>query len=308
MKRIALSIIIIGLLVISTQAQVQAFNVPVNLNVGDVFHINLTKMEATHKINGTSYIDSDIADLTQIPTGEAEIKVTSIYDKNKDTYVNATGNIGDLKIDGSTMVDGWESFMFTLFILALFSAFFDPDNYDFSAPTTQTTVTSVDKIDPPPIFATSNESYYQEIVSSLSNTSTSTTTSTSTSSQLITIQNSDFNATYDSTTKIFKLNMYFTLAGSGTNTKGDNWSFNGTFKLNIEIDVSKSFVYKLGYLFSTVVQIGAASEETSISLEWGKVNEENQSSGGVLGNLPGFTFYMAFVTLLAIPVFLRKYR
>lgn len=307
MKRIALSLFIIGILAFSTPGNVAAFNIPVNLNIGDVFKIRITNASVEHKINGTEYFDTDMPELSQLSVNQiAEMKITAIYDEGKSTYVNVTGNAGELKIEGTVEVDEWMFGLGLLLFLILAQVYFNPDNYDFSAPT-DTTITSVDKIDPLPIFASSNETQYTELVNKYNSSETTTTTTTSTSTNPnITMAENIFDVNYNSAEKFFNFTIIIDITNHGVNSKGDSWSTHMIYKYITYIDVARSFVFKYLLELKYEVNIGSASSLAFMSIGWDN-STETQDEGGILG-LPGFELYISLTALLAVPIIIKKYR
>lgn len=279
--------IIVFILLSSTISRASSLQY-VGVNVGDRFKYKITNGHILTSFNDTIYLDD--SDLN-IQGKKVDIEITSIQESLSESFlgffveaimVNVTETVEGEQYQGYTLVDEWY-IMFSIILLSYTSVtqFFDPGSYEFHPP--EPSATEIEEFLLLPIFATTNTSFYQELVDQGGTSTAPLQPQGGTPSKMVVDQ---IQTTFDGVSK-FTLNATMDDTVSGIINIDIEWSSYAKLEFYVFIDTQKGLVKDYYLNYKNVILIGTNKTINEITYGF-----EEESSGN--------TFTLDYYAILPI--------
>jgi len=247
----------------------------VGVKVGDTFKYKITDGHILTKFNETIYIDDTNLN---IEGKKVDIEITSIQEFLSELFsgifpeeimVNVTETVEGETYEGYTLVDEWY-LMFSIILISYTSVtqFFDPEGYEFHPPEPSTT--EVEEFLMLPIFATSNTSFYEELVEQEGITTAPLLPKKGTPTKMVQDQ---IQITFDGVSK-FTLNATMDETVSGVINIDVEWSSYAMLEFYVFVDTQKGILKDYYLNFKNVILVGGNKTINEITYGF-----EEESSG-----------------------------
>ncbi len=265
----------------------------VGVKVGDTFKYKITDGHILTKFNDTVYLnDSDL----NIQGKKVDIRITAIGEILLESFfgypmeeiiVNVTETIDGEEYEGYTLLDEWYQMFSVIFLSYIgITLSFDPEYYEFHPPDSSTT--DVEEFLMLPIFATTNSSFYQELVDQGGISTAPLQPQGGAPSKMVL---EGIQITFDGESK-FTLNATMEDSTSGTINVDVEWNTSAILEFYVFIDTQNGVVKEFYLNFENDIIIGPNTTINEITYGF----KEEKTSGN------GNTFTLDYSLMLSIYV------
>jgi hypothetical protein len=309
MKKKALNlglVIIIFILLTNTVSKANSLQY-VGVEIGDKFKYKITYGHILTKFNETIYLDD--TDLN-IQGKKVDIRITAIDEYLLESFlglfveeimINVTETVDGVEYEGYTLLDEWHMMFQVILNSYLYNTVaFDPENYEFHPP--DTSATDDEEFLLLPIFATTNTSFYQEMLDH-GGISTAPLQPQEGLPSIMVLEG--IQITFDGESK-FTLNATMEDTVSGTIDVDVEWSSYAILEFYVFIDTQRGIIKEFYLNFKNDIIIGANTTINEINYGY---KEEISGSGNTftLDNSTMLPIYIS-VSLIVIFVIVKRKR
>lgn len=247
----------------TTQAAISPY---VGVVIGDEFEYEVTIFHLRQEVNNVVYvnmnpfgIEGNILKIKVNDIVEEEMmSFFGLYTENQ-TKIETTESFSGKSFESGTFLDEWfETFFFLIFMYESTQLAFNPETYQFFEP--EPFNDSVENYEGLPIFASTNESFYQQLNARLFENATlvpiKNEVDHDTPFQLAT---ESYEVAYWEDKNEFFLNVSLYSSNTGTTTTDIGWDLNIGVNLVTHIDVANGLVKDLDYSMHQYVAVGTNS-------------------------------------------------
>ncbi len=217
-----------------------------NLEVGQSFMHDFSFM-AEDKVNGTDYSNGTFSPevLDILNQDNVETVVHSITPKASSYQVNFTHEKGDMRVPGSSIIDGWQELYFVGFFFVFFGTAFVPEAGNFKEGFSTGDEVKESSV---PLFATNDENSYLEIIKTINEDKVDLENYTATppSGAELVYSLISIDSNIDTSNRLFNLNVEIDYADKSNDSTVD-WSRAIRFAFELIIDYNQSVVTRLYY-------------------------------------------------------------
>ena len=302
---IYLGFVIIGLILLTNTISRTNSLQYVGVEVGDTFKYKITDGHILTKFNETVYLDD--ADLN-IQGKKIDIRITAIDEFLLESFlgflveeimINVTEIVDGAEYEGYTLLDEWH-IMFQVILNSYMynTVAFDPESYEFHPP--ETSATKEEEFLLIPIFATTNTSFYQEMLDQGGTPSVHLQPKGGLPSRMIL---EGIQISFDGISK-FTLNATLEDTVSGTIDIDVEWSSYASLEFYVFIDTQRGIIKEFYLNFKNDIIIG--SNVTINEMTYGFKEETSENGNTFTIDYSIISPIYVCATLMIIFVIIRR--
>ena len=247
----------------TTQAAISPY---VGVAIGDEFEYEVTIFHLRQEVNNVVHINMN-------PFGmegnKVNIQVNDIVEEEMMSYfglvtenqtkIETTESFSGKSFESGTFLDEWfETFFFLTFIYETYQLTFNPEIYQFIEP--EPFNDSDENYEGLPIFASTNESFYQQLNATISESDASVPVKNEVDQDTpFQLAHESYEVAYWEDKNEFFLNVSLYSSNSGTTTTDIGWDLNIGVDIVTHIDVANGLVKDLDYALHQYVAVGTNS-------------------------------------------------
>jgi hypothetical protein len=246
----------------TTQAAISPY---VGVSIGDEVEYEVTIFHIRQELNNIVYINKNpfdmegnivkikINDITEEETGD----FFGLLWVNKTKFIT-TESFGGKSFESYSYLDDWfETFSFLTFYYEMMLMGFNPDTFEFDEP--ESFNDSAENYDGLPVFASTNESFYQELENEIIGPSIITNKEAEDENPPFQFEQEFREVAYWEDRNEFFLNVSLYTSTSGSTSTGKAWDLNLGVDIVTHIDTANGFVKDLDYAMHQYVAIDTNS-------------------------------------------------